>query len=128
MATLSTDDDARRLRNVWLGPNGFEWGFAARYSAWGVAVGLFLVGSVVAWAALPALPFFVAGVPGAAALAVLATRRVMRHVTHDTPVSALMQTFRSELHAPRPADEPTEYVIALPGHTFAERRPKETRA
>lgn len=127
MPLLSTDDDARRLRNVWLGPIGFEWGFAARYSAWGVAIGLFLFAAGAAWAILPPLLFFVFGIPAALVFAVLVTRKVMRHVSHDTPVAALIQTFRAELHAPRPDDERTEYRIAVPAHLFAEKRPQENR-
>lgn len=122
MPVLTTDDQARRLRNVWLGGKGFEWPVAARYSAWGLAILLFTLSAVVAWVLLPPLTTFLVGLPLALAVSLLLTSKVMRHVTAERTVRSHVQVFQAEVRAPRPRDEMREYAVALPAALFKDSR------
>lgn len=120
MPIVTTDDQARRLRNVWLGGKGFDWPVAARYSAWGLFVVLFLLGAAAAWTTLPPLPTFLLGLPAALTVALLITRKVMRHVTAERTVRSHVLTFQAELRAPRPRDELQEFAVQLPAAALQE--------
>ena len=118
MPVLRTDDAAARLRNVWLGGKGFEFPFAARYTAWGVAAVLFVGFAVATGTLLPTRWFFLLGLPLSLAGAIGITRTAMRHVTPDRTVSSHLRVLRAELVAPRPRDDTHEFVVAISPTVF----------
>lgn len=122
MPVIDTDDDARRLRAVWLGPKGMRWPFTARYVAWACWAGMAAVASTVVgsllWPVAPrnlaGLLLLVAGIGLAGpVLAIWPAAAVMRVVTHDKPVKYLTRALRAEVHAPRPVPAgPTRVSLA----------------
>lgn len=95
---IRPDDDVYRVDAVWLGPQGFTLPWAARYSAYGIWVVLF-VGVLVVEAVLPmrvSLPPVWELV-----LTILATYALTGVIDHDRPLVSVWELVRSELGAPR---------------------------
>lgn len=95
---IRPDDDVYRVDAVWLGPQGFTLPWAARYSAYGIWVILF-VGILLVEAALPMR----VSIPPIWELvfSILATYAVTGVIDHERPVISVWQTLRAELAAPR---------------------------
>ena len=102
---LRPDDEVYRVDAVWLGPQGLTLPWAARYSAYGIWLLLFV--SVLLVEAI--LPMGVSVPPvWELVLTILATYAVTGVIDHDRPVVSVWQLLRAELTAPRPtkADRP----------------------
>lgn len=95
---IRPDDDVYRVDAVWLGPQGFTLPWAARYSAYGIWVILF-VGILLVEAALPMR----VSIPPIWELvfSILATYAVTGVIDHERPVVSVWETLRAELAAPR---------------------------
>jgi hypothetical protein len=99
---IRPDDEVYRVDAVWLGPRGVTLPWAARYSAYGIWVVLF-VGILLVEAILP----MSVSVPPVweLVLSILATYAVTGVIDHERPLSSAWRTLISELTAPR---EPRE--------------------
>lgn len=106
------DDEVYRVDAVWLGPRGLTLPWAARYSAYGIWVVLF-VSILVVEAVLPMR----VSVPPVweLVLSILATYAVTGVIDHERPLSSALQTLRAELTAPRAPreDRPVLFDAAL---------------
>lgn len=99
-----TDDDIRRWRSIWLGPdkgdkNGFTWPFAASHSAWGIwliAVCLILAIEAVTPLNVPFPPV------RECCVAVLIATYLGGKIDHDRPLRELPRTLLQNLRSPRP--------------------------
>ena len=101
---LRPDDDVYRVDAVWLGPRGLTLPWAARYSAYGIWVVLF-VGVLLVEAVLP-MPVTIPPV-WELVLTILATYALTGVIDHDRPLISVLQLLRSEAGAPRkPKAEP----------------------
>lgn len=98
---IRPDDDVYRVDAVWLGPQGFTLPWAARYSAYGIWVILF-VGILLVEAALPMR----VSVPPIweFVFSILATYAVTGVIDHERPVISVWETLRAELSTPRSKD------------------------
>lgn len=95
---IRPDDDVYRVDAVWLGPRGFTLPWAARYSAYGIWLVLFV--SILLVEA--ALPMRVSVPPiWEAVLSILATYALTGVIDHERPVGSVLQLLRAELRAPR---------------------------
>ena len=95
---LRPDDEVYRVDAVWLGPTGFTLPWAARYSAYGIWLTLFL--SVLLVEA--ALPMRVSVPPvWEFVLTVLATYGLTAVIDHERPLVSVIELVRTELGAPR---------------------------
>lgn len=97
---IRPDDEVYRVDAVWLGPRGMTLPWAARYTAYGiwlvVFVGILLVEAV--------LPMSVTVPPvWEAVLSILATYALTGVIDHDRPLVSVFQLVRWELSAPRAA-------------------------
>jgi len=94
---LRPDDEVYRVDAVWLGPTGFTLPWAARYSAYGIWLTLFL--SVLLVEA--ALPMRVSVPPvWEFVLTVLATYGLTAVIDHERPLVSVFELVRTELSAP----------------------------
>ena len=99
---IRPDDEVYRVDAVWLGPRGMTLPWAARYSAYGIWVVLFV--SILLIEAV--LPMRVSVPPvWEMVLSILATYALTGVIDHERPLSSALQTLRAELTAPR---APTE--------------------
>jgi len=108
---LRPDDEVYRVDAVWLGPRGLTLPWAARYSAYGIWLVLFV--SVLVVEAL--LPTGVSVPPvWELVLTILATYAVTGVIDHDRPVITVWQLLRAEVTAPRPpkAERPVRLSAA----------------
>lgn len=97
---LPLDTEVYEVDNWWLGPPGrtLIWG-AVRYSAYGVGFGVFLlVRAVFPDLGLDGLWVYLLDL----AVTVAVTTAVMRVVSHQRPLEAVVATFAHEVTAPRP--------------------------
>lgn len=105
MPLLRTDDDVRRLRLVWLGPDGsWRWPFDARYSAWGLALVLVPTLTAALWLAIPMLVVVTAAAVGLyrAAVRRAADRRIAWLLTGSGGAVALLTVPPGSLLMPMP--------------------------
>ena len=117
---LRPDDEVYRVDAVWLGPQGLTLPWAARYSAYGIWLVLFV--SVLLVEAI--LPMGISVPPvWEVVLTILATYAVTGVIDHDRPVISVWQLLRAEVTAPRPAK--TDRPVRL---TAAAVRVRETHA
>jgi hypothetical protein len=117
---LRPDDEVYRVDAVWLGPRGLTLPWAARYSAYGIWLVLFV--SVLIVEVL--LPTGVSVPPvWELVLTILATYAVTGVIDHDRPVITVWQLLRAEVTAPRPPK--TERPVRL---SAAAVRVRETHA
>lgn len=95
---IRPDDEVYRVDAVWLGPRGLTLPWAARYSAYGIWVVLFV--SILVVEAI--LPMRVSLPPvWELVLSILATYALTGVIDHERPLSSALQTLRAELTAPR---------------------------
>ena len=104
---LRPDDEVYRVDAVWLGPSGFTLPWAARYSAYGIWLTLFL-GVLLVEAVLPMR----VTVPPVWELVftILATYAVTGVIDHDRPLASVWQLLRAETSAPR-SPRPTRPTV-----------------
>lgn len=115
MPVVSTDDQARRLRYIYLGPVGFRFPFDARFPAIGFWLACTAAGILLSVAFSP--PGTRLGLVGGClspVVAALVARKVMRHVDHDRPLRWWMQVVTGELATPRPVDHTPTTVTVTP--------------
>lgn len=124
MPVISTDDQARRLRYIYLGPIGFRFPFDAGFPAIGfwLAVTAFLGLWAVALSP-PGTRVAVLGVLLSPLIAIVITRKVMPHVDHDKPIRWWKSILQAELDTPRPLTAPTSRSLALPSDLFKQGTP-----
>lgn len=95
---IRPDDEVYRVDAVWLGPRGFTLPWAARYSAYGIWLMLFVSILLVE----TALPMRVSVPPvWEAVLSILATYALTGVIDHERPVGSVLQLLRTELGSPR---------------------------
>lgn len=95
---LRPDDEVYRVDAVWLGPRGFTLPWAARYSAYGIWLVLFV--SILLVEAV--LPMRVSVPPvWELVLSILATYAVSGIIDHERPLSSVVDLVRSESSSPR---------------------------
>lgn len=121
MPILSTDDQARRIRYIWLGPRGFRLP-EARFPAWGLFVFVtFLLCALSFALAPPGTRLAVLGCIIAPLIALPLTRLVMRYVDHDRPLRYWMNVVVTELDTPRPLDPAThDRTVSMPRDLFSQ--------
>jgi hypothetical protein len=104
---ITPDDEVYRVDAVWLGPQGATLPWAARYSAYGIWVTLF-VGVLIVEAILPMR----VTIPPVWELVttILGTYAVTGIIDHDRPLISVWQLARAELRAPRPKVAPPVLV------------------
>ena len=101
---IRPDDEVYRVDAVWLGPQGFTLPWAARYSAYGIWVILF-VGTLLVEAILP----MAVNIPPVweFVFSILATYAVTGVIDHERPIASVWETLRVELASPRKATRVT---------------------
>lgn len=97
-----SDDELYALQNRWLGPPGRTMLWQARYAAYIVWVGYFLVFLIIRQQLGDLLSGFL-GYLIVAMAALLATHATMRVVTPERPAGQVLRMFLAELSAPRAA-------------------------
>lgn len=124
MPVLSNDDQARRLRYIWLGPRGFRLP-EARFPAWGLFLLLAVMFSALSFALAPAgTRLGLLGCLLALPASLLTTRAVMRHVEHDRSLRYWTNTVSTELSTPRPLTHRAEVAVAPRPDLFTTRSHK----
>lgn len=111
MGLIRTDDAARRLEFVLLGPPGFRLVVDTTPVVWGLWLAGSVFGWATAWALLPGMGwFFLFGSWSAPALSALVVRAVRPYVDRVTPALYYARTALAEVRAPRPVSpEPVTY-------------------
>lgn len=106
---LRPDDEVYRVDAVWLGPTGFTLPWAARYSAYGIWVVLF-IGVLLVEAALP----MQVSMPPVweLVLTILATYALTGVIDHERPLKSVFDLVRAELHAPRARQSPAPVQLS----------------
>ncbi|MGH3357019.1 MAG: hypothetical protein ACRDOJ_14065 [Nocardioidaceae bacterium] len=100
---LRPDDEVYRVDAVWLGPSGMTLPWAARYTAYGIWLLLFVAVLLVE----AVLPMGVSVPPvWEVVLTILATYAVTGFIDHDRPVGSVWQLVRAESTAPREVEPP----------------------
>lgn len=115
MPKVSTDDAARRLRIIYLGPVDFPLPWPVSFPTLGAWVAVTGVVALLSVALNPAgTRLWMLGVLAAPLVGVLATRKLMRRVDHDQPLRFWAWVLRAEIDGPRPVDNtPTTHVTRL---------------
>ncbi len=106
-----SDDDLFAVNALFLGPPGHTLPWRARYAAYGVGVAVFPLVLLV----LAKLHVFGGFTLFVAALfaTIAVTTVVMRRVSPDVPVRAILTTFWSDVSAPRP-EKPHKDILRCP--------------
>ncbi|WP_114422856.1 hypothetical protein [Nocardioides houyundeii] len=95
---IRPDDEVYRVDAVWLGPKGFTLPWAARYSAYGIWLMLFVAVLLVE----AVLPMRVNAPPvWELVLTILATYALTGVIDHERPLVSVLELMRAELAAPR---------------------------
>jgi hypothetical protein len=105
---VAPDDEVYRVNTVWLGPSGLTFPWTARYlayAAWLVTFLLILLVEAVTPLSVHIPPIW------ELCLATLFTYGVMGFVDHERPISAVWQTFLSDVTAPRPETRARRYRV-----------------
>lgn len=100
---LTTDDDIRNFRRVWLGPNGQSLPWQASFKAYGVFAGLMIVSMWVAIAIFQN-PFSATLAVNVGSVCALACWGIMRLTDSETPLRALPGMAVAGARAGRTAD------------------------
>jgi hypothetical protein len=101
---VAPDDDVYRVNAVWLGPRGLTFPWTARYIAyatWLVIFGVIILIEVVTPLSIGVPPVW------EICIATFLTYLVMGFVDHERPFRAVVQSFRSDLAAPRASKKPS---------------------
>jgi hypothetical protein len=96
---VRTDDEVYRVDAVWLGPPKATFPWRARYVAWGVGIGMFLL--VLTGERFIGLSFGFFTVAWALIATVVLTRLICSRISHERPLGAVFTMWVRELNAPR---------------------------
>lgn len=123
MGLVKTDDAARGLKFVYLGPQNMRWP-AASLPAYGTFALLAGIGTVVSFLTRPTTGFWLLiEWPLVLGIALLITRAIFRHIEGDRSVGYQLRTLRAELTAPRPPQSaPTRLRTETPASLFTDHR------
>lgn len=118
MPKVSTDDMARRLQSVYLGPPSMRWP-DMRFQAIGffAAVELALLWMVVLLRP-DGTPVGIVAAMVSPLVALLITRKVMAHVDYDRPIRWMLTTLINEVTAPRPLPRTPTTTAVTPRRGF----------
>jgi hypothetical protein len=105
---VAPDDEVYRVNTVWLGPSGLTFPWTARYLAYATWLVTFLL--ILLVEAVTPLRVHVPPI-WELCLATLFTYGVMGFVDHEKPISAVWQTFLSDVTAPRPETRTERYRV-----------------
>ena len=105
---VAPDDEVYRVNTVWLGPSGLTFPWTARYLAYATWLVTFLL--ILLVEAVTPLRVHVPPI-WELCLATLFTYGVMGFVDHEKPISAVWQTFLSDVTAPRPETRAERYRV-----------------
>lgn len=117
---LPVDDEIYNVNAVWLGPPGKTLPFRARYVAYAVGSGVFVLLQVLERRLGIGLGFFALAYSLLATVGI--TRLVLRLVDHDRPLSSVLRGLVNEVNAPRQHTAVTTALIrparvrAVPPH------------
>jgi len=119
---VKTDDAARGLKFVYLGPQNMRWP-AATLPAYGTFFLLALAGVVVTFLTRPTTGVWVLlELPAVLGGSLLLTRFLFKHIEGDRSVSYQLRTIRAELNAPRPQTSRGTLTTAIPADLFTDHR------
>lgn len=122
MAIVSSDDAARRLRFVYLGPPSYRWP-AATLPAYGLFFGTALAGLVLTFLTKATIgAWLLLEVPPVLLGALLLTKWVFRTIDADTPLAYQLKTIRAEVRTPRPPRPARARATAIPAALFTDHR------
>lgn len=96
---IRTDDEVYRVDAVWLGPPKATFPWRARYVAWGVGIGVFLVVLTVERQLGIKFGFF--STAWAFVATIVLTRLITSKINHERPLGAVFTMWLRELHTPR---------------------------
>lgn len=96
---IRTDDEVYRVDAVWLGPPKATFPWRARYVAWGVGIPLFLV--VLGVERQVGIGFGFFSTAWAFVITIALTRIITAKISHERPLSAVVNMWLRELRAPR---------------------------
>lgn len=123
---VATDDEVYRVDAVWLGPDEITLPFRASYVAWGVGLVTWLgVFSIVRASGVAVGVFSIAW---SIVAAVVLTRAVMRLISHERPLSAVLMLLAAEITAPTRLPggwtwQPNAFRLRVRTHTTTARPP-----
>jgi hypothetical protein len=122
MPIVRSDDAARRLRFIYLGPPSMRWP-AASFPAYGLFLALAGTGVVTTFLTMPNLGVWLLfELPAVLLGSALLVRWVFRRVDADTPLMYQLSTLRAEITAPRPPKPARVHATAIPAHLFTDHR------
>ncbi|NIJ13892.1 hypothetical protein FHU38_004236 [Saccharomonospora amisosensis] len=96
---IRTDDEVYRVDAVWLGPPKATFPWRARYVAWGVGIPLFLV--VLGVERQIGIGFGFFSTAWAFVITIALTRVITAKISHERPLSAVLNMWLRELRTPR---------------------------
>lgn len=102
MPVVRTDDAAKRLRYIYLGPSNWRLPVDVRFPSLGMFLVLCIFGWLLSFSLTPTFRLALVFCVGATIIAGLVTKKVMKHVDHDRPIRYWLAVIRSELSTPRP--------------------------
>ncbi|KRE63558.1 hypothetical protein [Nostocoides sp. Soil756] len=96
---LPVDDEIYNVNAVWLGPPGKTLPFRARYVAYGVGAGVFVLLQIAERRLGIGVGFF--AIAYTLLVTVGVTKVILRLVDHDRPLGAVLRGLMNEVNAPR---------------------------
>lgn len=97
---LPTDDDAARVDQIFLGPRGWSLPWQARYIAYGIGGGIFMLLRIIEQRA--GISFGIWSIAWTLLITVMATREIGKKIGYDTPARSIGQILWREISAARP--------------------------
>lgn len=119
---IRTDDEVYRVDAVWLGPPKATFPWRARYVAWGIGMGVFLLVLLVERRMGIGFSFF--STAWAVVITIVATRMIGKRISHERPLGAVTAMWLRELTAPRYEPQQRGGAATAAGVRVNEGRPR----
>lgn len=123
---IRTDDEVYRVDAVWLGPPKATFPWRARYVAWGVGFGLFLL--VLTVERQLGIPFGFFSTAWAFVITIALTKLITSRISHERPLGAVLAMWFRELTTPREKTTGEGGAVSASKVRIRARRPRPQRA
>lgn len=123
---IRTDDEVYRVDAVWLGPPKATFPWRARYVAWGVGFGLFLL--VLTVERQLGIPFGFFSTAWAFVITIALTKLITSRISHERPLGAVLAMWFRELTTPREKTTGEGGAVSASKVRLRAQRPRPQRA
>lgn len=123
---IRTDDEVYRVDAVWLGPPKATFPWRARYVAWGVGFGLFLL--VLTVERQLGIPFGFFSTAWAFVITIALTKLITSRISHERPLGAVLAMWFRELTTPREKTTGEGGAVSASKVRIRAQRPRAHRA